>query len=160
MLSQAALVPYSRLMYERCWKKLSNFLGLLGISRSLPVSVPVTLLLVANLLELRLSPSSLLSIMSAVSYFHKANNLLDPTNAFLVTKAVAGARNNAPCFDIRLPVTPSVLNTALHISTGPLARWLFQPFGPVRASHTQYSSGPLGHQLSVRATHNYVSLAR
>ena len=105
VLSQAALVPYSRLMYERCWKKLSNFLGLLGISRSLPVSVPVTLLFVANLHELRLSPSFLLSIMSAVSYFHKANNMLDPTNAFLVTKAVAGARNIAQCFDIRLPVT-------------------------------------------------------
>ena len=34
--------------------------------------------------------------------------------------------------------------SALHISTGPLARWLFQPFGPVRATRTQYSSGPPG----------------
>ena len=39
------------------------------------------------------------------------------------------------------------LQQASTLSTGPLARWLFQPFGPVRATCIKYSSGLLGPQI-------------
>ena len=48
------------------------------------------------------------------------------------------------CAWLRACVYQRACLPALHISTGPLARWLFQPFGPVRATRTQDSSGPPG----------------
>ena len=69
------------------------FLVFLGLSQQLPVAVSTLLLFVAHLHELRYSPASIQSIMSAVSYFHKAHNLFDPTRAFPISKAIIGARN-------------------------------------------------------------------
>ena len=63
------------------------------------------------------------STMSAVSYFHKAHNLFDPTRAFLISKAIIGARNLSQSVDIRLPVPPSVLSkrvaSAYHVFVSP-----------------------------------------
>ena len=61
--------------------------------------------------------------MSAVSYFHKAHNLSDHTRAFLISKAIIGARNLSQSVDIRLPVTPSVLSklvaSTYHVFVSP-----------------------------------------
>ena len=99
------------------------FLVFLGLSQQLPVAVSTLLLFVAHLHELRYSPASIQSIMSAVSYFHKAHNLFDPTRAFLISKAIIGARNLSQSVDIRLPVTPSVLSklvaSTYHVFVSP-----------------------------------------
>ena len=123
-LLQASLAPSTRLMYERSWRKITNFLVFLGLSQQLPVAVSTLLLFVAHLHELRYSPASIQSIMSAVSYFHKAHNLFDPTRAFLISKAIIGARNLSQSVDIRLPVTPSVLSKLVASTIRPLpVRW-------------------------------------
>ena len=110
-------------MYERSWRKIAKFLVFLGLSQQLPVAVSTLLLFVAHLHELRYSPASIQSIMSAVSYFHKAHNLFDPTRAFLISKAIIGARNLSQSVDIRLPVTPSVLSklvaSTYHVFVSP-----------------------------------------
>ena len=53
---------------------------------------------------------SIMSTVSAVSYFHKVNGFPDPSNAFLVTKLLAGARNVGAVPDVRLPVTLHILS--------------------------------------------------
>ena len=122
-LLQASLAPSTRLMYERSWRKIAESLVFLGLSQQLPVAVSTLLLFVAHLHELRYSPASIQSIMSAVSYFHKAHNLSDPTRAFLISKAIIGARNLSQSVDIRLPVTPSVLSklvaSTYHVFVSP-----------------------------------------
>ena len=120
---QASLAPSTRLMYERSWRKITEFLVFLGLSQQLPVAVSTLLLSVAHLHELCYSPASIQYIMSAVSYFHKAHNLSDHTRAFLVSKAIIGARNLSQSVDIRLPVTPSVLSklvaSTYHVFVSP-----------------------------------------
>ena len=76
----------------------------------LPVSVHMILLFIAHLFALGLAPSSIVSTVSAVSYFHKVNGFPDPSNAFLVTKLLAGARNVGAVPDVRLPVTLHILS--------------------------------------------------
>ena len=95
----------------------------LGLTPRLPVSVSTTLLFLANLHENNYAATSIVSILSAVSYFHKANNFPDPTSAFLVIKAIAGARNLSRSVDIRLPITPCILSklvdATVHVFSSP-----------------------------------------
>ena len=50
------------------------------------------LLFIAHLFALGLAPSSIVSTVSAVAYFHKVNGFPDPSNAFIVNKLLARAR--------------------------------------------------------------------
>ena len=75
----------------------------------LPVSVHMILLFIAHLFALGLAPSSIVSTVSAVSV-QKVNGFPDPSNAFLVTKLLAGARNVGAVPDVRLPVTLHILS--------------------------------------------------
>ena len=56
-LLQASLAPSTRLMYERSWRKITNFFVFLGLSQQLPVAVSTLLLFVAHLHELSYSPA-------------------------------------------------------------------------------------------------------
>ena len=56
-LLQASLAPSTRLMYERSWRKITNFLVFLGLSQQLPVAVSTLLLCVAHLYKLSYSPA-------------------------------------------------------------------------------------------------------
>ena len=113
VLLHAALAPSSRALYERSWKKMVQFMALISLTPSLPISIPVILLFVAYLHGAKYSPASITSILSAVSYFHKINMLPDPVNSFVVNKAIAGARSIATVADVRLPITPVILNKLL-----------------------------------------------
>ena len=113
VLLHADLAPSSRALYECSWKKLVQFMALISLTSSLPISIPVILLFVAYLHGAKYSPASITSILSAVSYFHKINMLPDPVNSFVVNKAIAGARSIATVADVRLPITPVILNKLL-----------------------------------------------
>ena len=60
------------------------------------------------------APASIVSTVSAVAYFHKINGFHYPTNCFMVSKLLAGARNLGTVPDIRLPVTLPVLSRLVH----------------------------------------------
>ena len=100
-----------------------DFLLLLGLPCCLPISVPLILLFVAYLYGRKFAPSSIVSILSAVSYFHKANGFQDPTGTFIVSKVLAGARNISASADTRLPITSSILDklisATVHVFTSP-----------------------------------------
>jgi hypothetical protein len=53
--------------------------------------------------------------LSAIGYVHKILNFQDPTQAFLIQKLVAGAYRLGNTFDIRLPITHSILNSLLDV---------------------------------------------
>ena len=76
-LLTASLAPSSRAHYERAWKKLVAFYGSIGVPLCLPVSVHMVLLFIAHLFALGLAPSSIVSTVSAVAYFHKVNGFID-----------------------------------------------------------------------------------
>ena len=71
------------------------------------------LLFIAHLHASKLAPASIISMVSAVGYFHKINGFTDPATSFLVTKLLAGARNLGAVPDVRLPVTLPMLGRLL-----------------------------------------------
>ena len=48
--------------------------------------------------------------LSAISYAHKLLDFPDPTSAFVVSKLIAGAYRMRPTFEIRLPISVTILN--------------------------------------------------
>ena len=77
LLMQASLAASSKVQYERSWSKLVGFFQSLGCVPTLPVSVAMMLLFVAHLHNAGYAPSSIISAISAISYFHKVNGLHD-----------------------------------------------------------------------------------
>ena len=82
----------------------------LGLPTRLPVSVPLMLLFIAHLSASGSAQASIVSTVSAVAYFQKINGFHDPSNCFMVSKLLAGARNLGTVPDVRLPVTLPVLS--------------------------------------------------
>ena len=61
-----------------------------------------------------LSPSTITSQLSVVSYLHKLASLPDPNQRFLIQKMLAGARKLKPQSDVRLPITPNILRLLIQ----------------------------------------------
>ena len=60
------------------------------------------------------APSSITSVISAISYVHKMHNLADPTATFVVHKLLHGATKLRTSFDQRTPITKSILHQLVH----------------------------------------------
>ena len=109
MLLKKALAPATQRAYERAWARLTQF----GLDHSLaivlPVSVDTIILFVTSLYNEGLPASSIASMLSAVSYFHKLNNTTDPTRDFAVSQMMVTIRRERPSLDTRQPVTKQLL---------------------------------------------------
>ena len=88
----------------------------LNMVPKMPISISVMILFIAQLYEAKYAPTSITSILSAISYFHKVNGEDDPTKAVAVTKLMNGARNLKSSSDLRLPITPAVLKKLIDIT--------------------------------------------
>ena len=88
----------------------------LNMVPKMPISISVMILFIAQLYEAKYAPTSITSILSAISYFHKVNGEDDPTKAVAVTKLMTGARNLKSSSDLRLPITPAVLKKLIDAS--------------------------------------------
>ena len=111
---QASLSQSTREHYERAWKKLVLLCASLGLLAYLPVSLPMILLFIAHLYNSGAAPASIVSIVSAVGYFHNINGHCDPSSSFIVAKVLAGARNLGAVPDVRLPITLPILTRLLQ----------------------------------------------
>ena len=113
-LLHASLAPSSRAHYQRAWNKLVDFFKTVGTPLQFPVSVTFMLLFIAHLHGLGFAPQSISSIISALAYFHKVNGFCDPSNNFIVAKALSGARNLRHSCDVRLPITLPILTQLIE----------------------------------------------
>ena len=64
---------------------------------------------IAHLFVQNLSPATIASYISAISFMHKANNFNDPTNSFIIQKILKGVQNLRGHADSRLPITGQIL---------------------------------------------------
>lgn len=113
-LLRLSLAPASRLLYYKTWKKFSTYAFSLS-TIPLPASPSLVVAFLVHLISSHSSPSpsSLLSTLSAIAYFHKLSSLPDPTSSFLVRKLVQGFSRSNPAADSRLPITPTVLRAII-----------------------------------------------
>ena len=113
-LLQAALADNSLRLYQRAWRSLGEMGESLAVVITLPVPMQVVALFVAYLFNRGLSPKTISTYLSAISYVHKLQGQIDPTKGFLIQKLMSGAYRLAPSFDVRLPITEPLLVKLVH----------------------------------------------
>lgn len=67
-------------------------------------------LFVAYLHKKALAPQSIATYLSAIGFMHKINGVGDPTDTFLVRKLLIGLRRRHNTFDLRLPITSTIVD--------------------------------------------------
>lgn len=90
-----------------------SFCNKFEMSCELPLSTKLVVLFVALLFSLSFSPRSISTYLSALAYIHKVLNYQDPSQAFVIQKLISVAYSLGNTFDIRLPITPQILDSFL-----------------------------------------------
>lgn len=101
-LLNSALQPSTRLSYLKIWKHLLRFLTSIDKSTRLPIKMKYIGIYVTHLWKMHFKPSSIKTYLSAISYFHKVQQMPDPCNNFLIRQLVKGTtkrhKSNKPKF--------------------------------------------------------------
>ncbi|KAK3107546.1 hypothetical protein FSP39_017027 [Pinctada imbricata] len=109
-LLRASLSDSTKSSYKHSWLALLQFCNNSNNSLQLPVSEITLCNFIAHLFEKHYSPSSIASMLSAISYIHKILGLCDNSQTFLVRKILQGANKSASYPDSRLPITLPILS--------------------------------------------------
>ena len=108
-LLSAALSPSTRQTYKRSWSLLMEFCQ----SSQTPFIFPCSSICISNFIAhlhlQNLSPATITSHISAISYVHKICNVQDPTHHFIVRKILKGSQNLSRSVDCRMPITKPIL---------------------------------------------------
>lgn len=102
--------PATHKIYERALQQYGNFVQnhFQGAS-VLPSCTQHIMLYIAKCYEDNLAASTVLTCISALSYFHKIKGLTDPTNNFVVKKCLLGYQKCKGTCDSRKPITYGIL---------------------------------------------------
>ena len=88
-----------------------------------PISAETLCLFVAYLHKLKRAPKTISTYISAIGYVHKMLNFPDPSNSFMVSRLIAGSYRARPSFDIRLPITLSILDKLIDALEHTASNW-------------------------------------
>ena len=103
------LAPGTKTLYKSAWLKYAQFAETYGLTQTLPLNKDHLCCFITHLHEKNLSPSTITSIISGLSYPHKLHNLFDPTHAFPVRQLLTSLNKKFKCPDNRYPISESVL---------------------------------------------------
>ena len=109
IILSASMAPASWRTYGRALYVLVDFLGQFGFTKTLPL-LPIIIAIFVTHLHKCNAASTVLTYLSAVSFLHKLYSMPDPVHTFIVQKAIAGVQRLKPKFDLRLPISLSVLH--------------------------------------------------
>ena len=79
-----------------------------------PLTVEKIVLFISYCYKKQLAPQTVTTYISALSHFNKMENHEDPTQNFVVKRALQGFQKLKGKHDTRLPITPSVLNRLVN----------------------------------------------
>ena len=110
-LLEKSLSKGTRKQYEKALQRCLSFLrDCLGVGDTLPMSENHLHLYIADMHSNNYKHATILTHISAISHYHKINNLPDPTATYSTSKILTGVRNlqdNLP--DARRPITRQIL---------------------------------------------------
>ena len=107
--------------YQKSWARFYEFGRKLGLGQAevtMPISPQIIALFVAYLYNQDYKAPSMRNHLSAISFYHKINNLPSPTDSFLIEKLLRGAGVQSPGGDARLPITLPLLQRLLNVIQG------------------------------------------
>ena len=110
-LLSSVLASGSGQSYRRAWTLFREFHEKFYKTKAfhLPLTTASLALFISFLDGRNLSPSTILSYLSAIGYVHKMKGLHDPTKAFLIQKLLTSLSRQKSC-DVRLPISKPILH--------------------------------------------------
>ena len=177
-LLRASLAKSTHQVYHRAWALFHQAMSELNIpfrgSQDLPLPVTKIIIYVGYLNCQNLSPSTILSYVSAIGYAHKFKGVPNPTTHTSVQKLLAAAHKFKPSVDARLPITIVILielvQTLQTIVSNPYHRLLLQAmyviafFGLMRVGEiTSTKSGVVAlklDQVQIFTTHVVLTISK
>ena len=105
----SALAPATISSYKRAWARFHKFAITFSLPITLPISVQHLSCFMMALVNEGCSATSISSLLSALSYFHKVQGCHDPTHAFLIRQLVTAVHKIRPSVDSREPITEPLL---------------------------------------------------
>lgn len=117
-LFQASLSPSTVTSYERMFQRYVDFCNMQFKNMPLfPSTQDMVSQFVASLFVDNLSPSTIASYISAISFAHKCRDAPDPTSSFVIKKILKGIQNTKGKLDSRLPITGAILIKILNATS-------------------------------------------
>ena len=129
-LLSSVLASGSGQSYRRAWTLFREFHEKFYKTKAfhLPLTTASLALFISFLDGRNLSPSTILSYLSAIGYVHKMKGLHDPTKAFLIQKLLTSLSRQKSC-DVRLPISKPILHDLVsslqHTNSSAAQRILF-----------------------------------
>ena len=110
-LIENALTVGTRNAYNRAKSVYSEFHDVyFSHSTLFPLTVEKIVLFISYCYQKQLAPQTVTMYISALSHFNKMEGHDDPTQNFVVKRALQGFQKLKSTHDIRLPITPSILS--------------------------------------------------
>ena len=110
LLFKASIAPATAATYSRMLSHYGQFCNIHFPGMHLfPSTQNMVSQFIAKLFLQNLSPSTIASYLSAISFAHKAHNISDPTDDFIIKKILKGVQNIRGHSDTRLPITGTIL---------------------------------------------------
>ena len=108
--------------YKRSFDHLKNFYNTLKETIMFPISVNKILGFTSYLSSNKLAPTTITTYLSAIAYFHKALEVTDPTNHWLVKKCLIGLKKQTKTRPEKPRVTLKSLEKLVKISKTSLSK--------------------------------------
>ena len=110
-LVDKALSPATHRTYDRAVQQYVAFIENVfnKTVSAFPASSRNVMLFIANCYDSNFAASTVLTYVSALSFFHRKRNWADPTQNFLVKKCLQGYQKDRPSADKRKPITINIL---------------------------------------------------
>ena len=127
-----ALTPATHKTYDRAVQQYVTFIDAVynKTVNPFPASSQYVMLFVAHCYDNNFAASTVLTYISALSYFHKLRDWVDPTQNFLVKKCLQGYQKERPSCDQRKPITMSILlkliDSLMHTTCSHFTRTLLK----------------------------------
>lgn len=124
-LVQASLAPRTWATYETAIRKLEAFTRQYQCQSAMPLTPEIIALYLAFLHHHHYAPATLATHLAAISFVHKLWGFKDPADNFLVHRLMLGVRKVNPRFDVRLPISHTILGQLVQsLEVLPLSPWL------------------------------------
>ena len=101
-----ALTPTTHVVYDRARDQYCSFVcNHLNRQDPFPASVDLLMLFLAHYYEKGMAASTVRTYVSTLSYYHRINDMPDPTQVFIVKKCLQGYSRSRVSVDCRKPIT-------------------------------------------------------
>ena len=108
-LLSASLAANTQIAYKNAVTAFNKFRLHHNLGIQWPAAVTQVQYFISSCFEKGFSPATICTYCSGISFFHKINNLSDPTSTFIIQKMLEGCRRSRKQNDNRAPISKDLL---------------------------------------------------